>query len=88
MPLLICEGACNPRLPVIDALLRTQSIYGKVDNSPVADTALVMAQRSLRYTQHRSVTETVYADTLFACSLCGRRRQFGGDYVNLGPEAS
>ncbi len=85
MPLLICEGACNPRLPVIDALLRTQSIYGKVDNSPVADTALVMAQRSLRYTRHYPVDADA---TAYFCFVCGRRRQFGGDYVNLRPEAS
>lgn len=69
---LICEGPCNPNLADIDRELM-KSENRKKDESPVGTQWLWSLQRTLIYTEHVMVQETVAR-----CTVCYRTRRYGG----------
>lgn len=72
---LICEGACNPQLPAVDAMARDLFHMAGAPGVAVSvpGTALFEAQRRLKHTPH-----AVRSDGMARCALCGAPRQYGG----------
>lgn len=77
---LICEGACNPRLRQIDAMVaaalasRSDKSGGKISGFPVGDQGLWDLQATLIYTTHRTAGDTA------ECSVCGWLRRWGNTF--------
>lgn len=85
MPSLICEGACNPTVQSLDALVRDagriewrkvgKTIKSVTDLSPVVSAQL----RGLLYTPHTLRSATDKCGERFVCAACGHARRFGGE---------
>jgi hypothetical protein len=69
MYLLICEGACNPTLPIVEAELARHS---KLDPNPIGGDHLYRLQRALRYTAHFVIDENGAQ-----CRQCSHVRAYG-----------
>jgi hypothetical protein len=72
--LIICEGACNPSRPAVDAAaesFRRACTENRCAQTPPAD--LVRQLRAIRHTVHQRVPDT----NLYACATCGAKRRYG-----------
>jgi hypothetical protein len=72
---LVCEGACNPALPSLDAdgrqyRLKTAPVSGS--KAIPIDSWLASELRTLKHTPHRLVTEE-----LARCEVCHGSRRHG-----------
>ena len=79
---LICEGACNPTLPSVDAMVRAavhpRDSYDQATRR-VLDTSegnLGDWLRAQKHTPHVKVNHR--AHNRYACQVCGSDRRFGG----------
>jgi hypothetical protein len=70
LPLLICEGACNPYIGAVDALVREYAGRFGVPSD------LLVVLRSLRYTSHIHVRLEGEHD-IYQCTVCGHERLYG-----------
>jgi len=68
VPVLICEGPCNPLRSGADNLVQVWH----VDRSPEIRDQMIQAQRLLAYTPHRRVY-----GSLVRCTVCAHERLWG-----------
>ena len=73
---LVCEGACNPDVTLLDSVVRdarfAQDGSNREGHEPLNDERLVARLRRLVYTSHVGVGGHVYR-----CETCGHNRRFG-----------
>ena len=72
---LICEGACNPMLPDLDAAVRRERKDDPLKASPITSVSegLVARLHKLKHTAHSMV-----GDVHAKCDMCGTVRRYGG----------
>lgn len=77
MPMLICEGFCNPCRVDINRDVRAfrASIMGEHGTTTPVPDVLAAKLRTLIHTPHMNVLGFT---SEFTCTACGATRQFGG----------
>lgn len=80
---LVCEGACNPRLKLVDAafasvgrteIAKVGTLVKTVSNAPES---LVASARAMTHTAHARTGVDTDGHDLYACLVCGAARRFG-----------
>jgi hypothetical protein len=71
---LLCEGACNPTLPALDAAVaKERSAYAYHGEKLLSvSEPLLELLNALHHTPHLALT-----DTRWKCAECGHARQWG-----------
>lgn len=77
MPLLICEGPCNPSLAALDTLVRSNMAHALTGQSKaivgLIDDTVILRLRALRHTPHQATPLA----SIFTCTTCHTERAWG-----------